>query len=191
MLRSFKCSWLIWLGVGLVGGLMMGGLWPDTPLHAVATDRSGDQYIMTTAPIDEETEGIYVLDCLTGELGMSLMNPMVGKFYGNQVGAFATPLAVRPILTDFGIDPSKNPRFMMVSGLTRTQRSSGSLQLSRSMVYVMEVTTGKVIAYVFQYQGSLARLAGGTINPIHGIILRAPATGGPPIGAGGEPIPGR
>lgn len=190
MLRSFKCSWLIWLGFGLIGGLMMGGLWPETPLHAVATDRSGDLYIMTTASIDEETEGIYFLDCLTGELGMSLMNP-IGKFQGNRVGPFATPLTVRPILQDFGIDPSKNPRFMMVSGLARTQRSSGMHQRSRAMVYIMEITTGKIIAYVFHWTGTVSRGVAGTIMPLDGIILRAPAAGGPPVGAGGTPIPGR
>jgi len=189
MLRSFKCSWLIWLGFGLIGGLMMGGLWPDTPLHAVATDRAGDQYIMATAPIDEETEGIYVLDCLTGELGMSLMNPL-GKFQGTRVGPFATPMAVRPILADFGIDPSKSPRFMMVSGLARMQRNAGN-QRSQSLLYVMEITTGKVIAYAFHWSGTITRGVSGTIVPQDGIILRAPATGGPPAGAGGVPIPGR
>lgn len=191
MLRSFKCSWLIWLGFGLIGGLMMGGLWPDTPLHAVATDRSGDQYIMTTSPIDEETEGVFVLDCLTGELGMSLMNP-VGKFQGNRISPIAaTPLAVRQILTDFGIDPSKNPRFMMVSGLTRTQRSSGTHQRSRAMVYIMEITTGKVVAYAFHWTGTVTRGVSGTIVALDSIILRAPATGGPPTGVGPAPIPRR
>ena len=186
MFRSFKCSWLVLLGLGLLAGLIIGGVWPDTPLHAVGTDRSGDAYIMATGPIDEETEGVFILDCLTGELGMALMNP-VGKFLGNRAGVFSTPLAVRSVLPDFGIDPSKNPRFMMVTGLARTQRSTGTHQRSRSMAYVMEITTGKVIAYAFHWTGTVTRGLAGTIVPLDGVLLRAPAIGGG--GGDGDPAP--
>ena len=186
MFRSFKCSWLILLGLGLglVAGLMIGGVWPDTPLHAVSTDRSDDAYIMATGPIDDETEGVFILDCLTGELGMALMNP-VGKFLGNRAGVFSTPLAVRSVLPDFNVDPSKNPRFMMVTGLARTQRSTGTHQRSRSMAYVMEITTGKVIAYAFHWTGTVTRGLAGTIVPLDGVLLRAP-TGG---AGGGDAAP--
>ena len=177
MLRPFKYRWFVWLGFGLIGGLIVGGVWPDTPLHAVATDRSGDAYVMATALIDDEIEGVFILDCLTGELGMSMMGQM-GKFQSARIGPFSMPMAVRPILYDFGIDPSKNPRFLMVSGLARSQRSAGAHQRSRSLVYVMEITTGKVIAYAFHWTGSVSRGVSGTIVPLDGILLRPGATRG-------------
>ena len=142
----------------------------------MATDRAGDSYVIATGPIDDETEGIYFLDCLTGELGIGLLNPM-GTFQGARIGTFATPIAARTILTDFGVDPSKSPRFLMVTGLARTQRSAGATQRSRSFVYVMEVTSGKAIAYAFHWTGTMARGAG-TLLPVDGLVLRAPAGAG-------------
>ena len=38
----FPCKqyrWLVAVGIGLVGGLVLSGFWPQTPLYAVATDR--------------------------------------------------------------------------------------------------------------------------------------------------------
>ena len=32
-------GWLVAVGIGVVGGLILGGFWPHTPLYAVATDR--------------------------------------------------------------------------------------------------------------------------------------------------------
>ena len=132
---------------------------------------------MATVPIDDEVEGVFILDCLAGQLGMSMMGQM-GNFQSDRVGQFSLPMAVRPILNDFGIKPGKNPRFLMVSGLVRNQRRAGSHQQSRSLVYVMEITTGKVIAYAFRWTGSVSRIASGTIEPLDGILLRPDATGG-------------
>ena len=66
MLMS-KHTRLAFLGLGLAIGMLLAGLWPNTPLHAVATDRS-ESFLMATGGLDEGIEGVYVLDCLTGEL---------------------------------------------------------------------------------------------------------------------------
>jgi len=185
MFRALRGGWLIGLGIGLVCGLIFGGFWPDTPLHATATDRAGDSYIIATGLVDEETEGLYFLDCLTGDLGIGILNPY-GKFQGNRIGPFATPVAARNILTDFGVDPAKSPRFLMVTGLARTQRSAGPTQRSRSYVYVMEVTSGKMVAYTFHWTGTIARGAG-TLVPEDGIVVRAAVGAG--VGAPGGAVP--
>ena len=39
MFNALRYSRTVWLVVGLLGGLILGGFWPHTPLHAVATDR--------------------------------------------------------------------------------------------------------------------------------------------------------
>jgi len=47
-----KASALVWLGVGLLGGLLVAGFWPSVPLHAVATDKI-DTFSMATGHVDD------------------------------------------------------------------------------------------------------------------------------------------
>src|SRR3989304_5318782 len=68
-----KQCWAVWLGIGLLAGLMIGGLWPDTPLHAVATD-STDNFAMATGFVDDGIEAIYFLDFLTGTLRAAVLS---------------------------------------------------------------------------------------------------------------------
>ena len=57
--------------------------------------------------------------------------------------------------------------------------------------YVMEITTGKVIAYAFHWTGTVTRVVAAQIVALDGVILRAPAVSGPPMGVGGAPTPRR
>jgi hypothetical protein len=67
MFHVLKHRRLVWLGMGLVGGLILCGVWPQTPLHAVATDRS-ETFAVATGFVDEGIEAVYFLDFLTGDL---------------------------------------------------------------------------------------------------------------------------
>ena len=132
-MRSKHWAWLL---VGLAAGLVLGGLWPQTPLHAVATDRL-ETFAIATGPVDEEVEAIYFLDFLTGDLRAAVMgrnNKFQGAFQYN-------------VLADFKLDPAKNPKFMMVTGMNQSRRGSGAVQLGNSVIYVAEVTTGQCAAY--------------------------------------------
>src|SRR4051812_6114177 len=64
-------SKLTWLAVGLMAGVVIGlnasGLWPQVPLHAVAT-HGQDNFAICTGPLDDEIEAIFVLDFATGDL---------------------------------------------------------------------------------------------------------------------------
>ena len=53
--------------VTLLVGLAVGSMLPHSPLHAVATD-SNDAFIIATGPLAQDVEGLYLLDCLTGNL---------------------------------------------------------------------------------------------------------------------------
>ncbi|MFZ5829556.1 MAG: hypothetical protein ACOY3P_05690 [Planctomycetota bacterium] len=134
-----------YLVLGLIGGLVLGGLWPQTPLHAVSTDRL-ETFAIATGPVDDEVEAVYFLDFLTGELKAAVLGKQSGKF----TAFFAYP----SVMNDLGIDPSKNPKFLMVTGLADLKRGTTRLQPSRSVVYVAEVTTGKLAAYAIPWSPS-------------------------------------
>ena len=71
-----KTSALVWLGLGLLAGLLVAGFWPSVPLHAVATDKI-DTFSMATGPVESEYEAVYFLDHLTGDLHAYVIGRMV------------------------------------------------------------------------------------------------------------------
>ncbi len=150
MFNKYKSRRAIWLGmgiaIGLTLGLMAGGLWPQTPLHATATDRV-DTLAIATGLVDEDVEAIYFLDFLTGDLRALVMGKQAGQF----CGFFNINVAEH-----LGIDPGKNPRFLMVTGMVNLRRGGTRMQPSRAVVYVAEATSGKVGAYAIPWNPSLA-----------------------------------
>ena len=145
MFRSACNSRFAWLAIGLIGGAVLSGFAPRTPIHAVATDRI-DTFAIATGPVDSEFEAVYFLDFLTGDLRATVL--------GKNAGAF-TAFFNYNVLQDLGVDPTKNPRFLMVTGLANLRRPAGRPQLSASMVYVAEVTTGNVAAYAIPWSPAM------------------------------------
>jgi hypothetical protein len=137
--------WIV-LAAGLLGGLLLSGLWPHTPLHAVATDRV-DTFAVATGPVDEDVEAVYCLDFLTGDLRGLVISKIGGKFR-----AFYN----YNVLSDLGVDATKNPHFMMVTGMANLRARGGTnVQPSKSIVYVFENTSGKVAAYAIPWSPSM------------------------------------
>ncbi len=137
MLERLLTGRFAWLAVGLVLGLVAGGLWPQSPIHAVATD-SLDTFAMATGPVDEDVEAVFFLDFLTGELRATVLNKQAGKF---------TAFFRYNVLNDLGVDPAKNPKFLMVTGMANLRRGGSRMQPGLAVVYVAEITTGNVAAY--------------------------------------------
>ena len=54
MTGALRHSRVLWLAVGLVLGLVVGGFWPHTPLHAVATDRA-ESILVASEPLTRDT----------------------------------------------------------------------------------------------------------------------------------------
>lgn len=159
MLRSIvdRRGW--WLVAGLVAGLAVGHFWtssqvarqrdpsqveallgrlfPATPVHAVATDRY-ENFAIATGPLDNDVEAVYFLDFATGDL--------TGAVLSVQTGAFSAFYRYN-ILNDFGVDASKSPRFLMVTGVADIRRGGTRWRPGRSVIYIAELTTGRVAAY--------------------------------------------
>lgn len=138
---------LIWLALGLVGGIAAACLWPQTPLHAVATDRI-ETFAMATGPVDEEVEAVYFLDFLTGDLRAVVLGKQNNKFQAFFAGNVMQPM---------GLEPAKKPKFLMVTGLADMRRGGTglSVQPGRALVYVAEVTSGKVAAFAIPWSPSM------------------------------------
>lgn len=159
-----KLKW-IWIVVGPVLGLVVGTMLPHSPLHAVATDRQ-ENFAIATGHMDGENEGIFFLDMLTGDLKGAVVNPFrrnIGYVY--QINVFK----------DLEVDASKNPKFLMVTG-TLEMRPDGSNQYAQGVIYVAEVTTGKMVCYGMPFnKGVLTNSAQpnqATFVPIFKVPLR-------------------
>ena len=73
--------------------------------------------------MDEDVEAVFFLDFLTGELKGAALNKQLGKF--------TAYFAARPI-DDIGADPSKNPSYMMTTGMAAASTISRGLIAARS-----------------------------------------------------------
>lgn len=144
------------LSGGLISGLINGRSDDDHPLaagffkamnaHATATN-SSDALIVATGEIDTAVEGIFTLDALTGELRGAVMNPTKAKFV-----AF---YKYSGLAQDF--ETAKNPKFLMVTGLGELRSGYGpGKRAAHCVVYVAEVTSGRVVAYAVPWDATQA-----------------------------------
>ena len=182
MVRSRQSRWLIVLGIGMAGGLILGGLWPHTPLYAVASDRV-DTFAMATGPLDNDVEAVYFLDFLTGDLTAVVL----GKQPNTWTGYFHTNVS-----EDLAVDSQRNPKFMMVTGVVSLRRGGGSRQQpSSAMCYVAEVTSGRVAAYAVPWSPSMyaaGQLQNGPLVKVGATRFRQVAGEGPaPVPAPAQP----
>lgn len=151
MSRALPQSKWFWLGLGLVLGAVGGGFLPHAPLHAVATDRQ-ENFAIATGIVDDNLEGIFFLDSLTGDLKGAVVNPVrgvIGLTYA------------RNILADLNVDPAKNPKFMMVTGELQVRGPGGPGQYAPTVIYVAEATSGMMAVYALPFNsGALTNSVG-------------------------------
>jgi hypothetical protein len=145
MFDALKQNRAAWLAAGVLLGLAAANWLPHSPAHAVATDRLGD-FAIATGPLDSDLEAIYFLDCLTGDLRAAVLNPYTWKFYSQ----FQTN-----VIEDLGVDESKNPRYLLVTGNAILKRNAGPITPGASAVYVAELTSGKIAAYAVPWSQPL------------------------------------
>lgn len=140
----------IWLSLGLALGLGMAYVWPHERAFATTADRSS-QFAMITVPVGQQgagladpLDGVFVLDFLTGTLKGAVLSRQSGGF---------TVEYFRNINQDFGLKPKSEPRYAFASGLAQMQ-GRGGMTFASGVIYVGELTTGRIIAYSFGWRES-------------------------------------
>ncbi len=137
-MRNSKLAWLlVGVAAGLVAGLNVAGIWPQVPLHAVAT-HGQENFAICTAPMDDEVEAIFVLDDLTGDLKGTVLNVQMRRF---------NTLFEYNVLHDLPTPTTKNPHYRIVSGVANIRQNVQAGQMARSVLYVAEVTSGQMVVY--------------------------------------------
>jgi len=136
------------LAIGLVIGLVLGGMWPHTPIHASATDRI-EQYAIATGFIDPETEGVFYLDYLTGNLNAAVLSrksPAFQAKYTANVHADLKNAIAYAAQSGNEIQVPQSPNYLMVTG-SANLTNVGRTIFGNTVVYVAETNTGIVLAY--------------------------------------------
>lgn len=165
MVQLRRYRWWVGLGTGLLLGLIFGGLWPDSPLHATATDRV-QNFAIASGFVDDESEAIYVLDFLTGKLRAAVVsNRLPGGFQARYeadinadlTGVITTMNAGAGTKHNRGhvgaeIQLPQTPSYLMVTGMADLKRGSSSRERpSRSLIYVYETNTGVMLVYAIPW----------------------------------------
>lgn len=165
MARSISDSRTVWLVVGLIGGLGIATFWPSEPALATATDRT-PQFAMATVNVNPITplDGIFVLDFLTGTLRGAVLNEQNATF---------TQFYLRNVAQDFQVDPKKEPHYAIVTGVANINARPG-FQAANGVIYVAELSSGKVIAYGFPYVVSRIPLPPVQLIPLSTLQFREP-----------------
>jgi hypothetical protein len=87
-------------------------------------------------------------------LKATALSPIARKFFAS----FSANVA-----NDLGIDLAKNPKYSMVTGMSVFRRGGGQVQPGNAVVYVAEMTSGKVAAYAVPWSQAYANAG----RPIH------------------------
>jgi len=139
------------MSIGTVIGMRAGGLasqpadakaaYEEVRLRAVAS-HGAETFAIATGLIDEQGEGVFFLDFLTGDLQCFVMNPRAGKF----TGWFKTN-----VVKELPVEKGKKPAYVMATGGWNPLRGGGNQRPAASVVYVADANTGAFAAYSFPW----------------------------------------
>ncbi len=133
---------IAWLLFGILAGLAIAYVMPDKDIAASSTDRDTKFALATsTVSLANGTEGVFVLDFLTGQLRGGVLNEKSGKF---------NHAYMRNIAADFNVNPKAKPHYAIVTGQSRLT-SRGRIQMAQAVIYIAELSSGKVLCYGFPY----------------------------------------
>lgn len=157
-LRSVRTAWLV---AALMLGIIIGGLLPESPLHATATDRA-ENFAMATGNIDEGIDAIYTLDFLTGDLQAYVLNPTTRSF---------SSWYKRNILQDLGLGQGQAPKLVMVTGNADLRSGGGNAQYGSSVLYVAELSKGLLGVYALPFNSAALNRVNPQAQPIYALTI--------------------
>lgn len=136
-------SRMVWLSIGLVVGMAICQVWPHETTQAATSDRN-DKFAILTIPTGSTfgaVETVFVLDFLTGQLVGATMDPQAGVF---------TRFYTRNVAIDFGLRARSKPVYAIASGMMPFS-NVGKVNNANGVIYIAELTSGKVAAYGYPY----------------------------------------
>ena len=147
ILGVFGVSALMLLAAGFTAaGIGIGLSWNQTdssgalPVYADNASR-GDNISMATGFIEEDTEGLFVLDHQTGLLQCWLLNRQTGA-----IGGIFSANAGKALQ----IDKASNADFVMTTGRIDFAGTQGNQRPGGSVCYVGDGNTGRVVGFGVQ-----------------------------------------
>jgi hypothetical protein len=159
---KLSSKWMAGFGLGLaLSAMLLLGFWlgrqdrnDDTALRELllraSTSHGGKTMAMATGPIDE-SEGLFVLDYLTGELNCFVINPRSnGKFNAR----FTTN-----VVAHLGVKEKKTPDYVMVTGGMDFLRGAAQSRPANCVVYVADANTGNFAAFGLEWNRTAAAQA--------------------------------
>jgi len=140
------------LGGAMTVGVLLGqrsqsavpSSWSDLKLKAMSTHGT-DTFAIATGSVDDDVEGLYTLDFLTGDLQCFVINPRTGKFGGWFKANVAAHL---------GAEKGKKPNYLLTTGMINVQGYGGNQRPAASLCYVVDANTGDVAAFSFPWAKS-------------------------------------
>ena len=145
---------------------------PPELLKATASHGSSTMAI-ATGPIDEESEGIFFLDYLSGDLQCWVYYPRTATFGAK----FMTNVRSQ-------LPGGKNPEYLMVTGAAVTTGTTNNTRPAACLVYVMDVQEGVFAAYTLPWNRSTRNAnqpQSGALVAVQGGKIRAPIPAKNPI----------
>jgi hypothetical protein len=124
---------LLWLGVGLLFGIVGAWFFLQPPQEARAANDRYDDYILCTGAVADrhgaQTDGVWLLDYRAGKLLGTLIDRASAKIVG---------WAEVDLVEEFNIPPKSPVHFMMTTGMIANGQAA---------LYVTETTSGKMGVY--------------------------------------------
>lgn len=172
---SVKCSSLCAASgvavAALVAGIVIGGsmasVRPLPPVFAVTSQADG-AFAVCTTPLDIGVEGFFILDFMTGDLSGGVLGPNA-KFAGGYKHNVLKDL-------DFKPGQAKNPRFLLVAGMTDGPRRRPGY--AQSVLYVTDSDTGTTAAYAIPWNPQQAQSGAAFMADLELLDVARPRGGG-------------
>jgi hypothetical protein len=176
MIRKLRSN--VMLCAGLVMGLSIGGAMTvgvlvgkrdagggylpaleEIRLRAAAS-HGADTFAIATGQVDEETEGLFTLDFVTGDLQCFVLN---SRLPGQMAGRFATNVNDAKV---FGAKRGKKPNFLLATGNFQGGATSGGARPAACVCYVVDANSGDVAAFGFPWNRAVTTSGGVQSTPM-------------------------